>query len=397
LPAIERHYCAFEGAVKPLVDAANTDNWRHALNLLYINGSVMSFSQEVPLPALVGLEEAEQDVEMSMDLLQGKAKTALASLVSGLARLFVPKILSMLQKPEYVEAMRKDQQELTTALFASTIMPEVERSMSELTKIFVEAEGAFTISELIGISVFRDLCELRDRQIHAALAEDNYEEMVELLKNLNVIEPRLQVSVCPNCANYQFTISRYPPYSDECPKCGHMWTTATLYTLEPSLAKLKSENADLPVFASAYLRNKLAHEVPAWDIEIYPNAVVNVEGQKVEIDVYLPQFGIGLECKVFEDALAPMTRSRLGSIVGSVAQQVERLLATGIESVVVVTNLPGESARKLETELQKNIQQRGVKIKELKIVQGDVDVLIQTLDNLAGSIAKEVSVKLSKS
>jgi hypothetical protein len=117
--------------VKPLVEAANTDNWRHALNLLYINGLVMSFSQEVPLPALVGLKGAEQDVEMSMDLLQGKAKTALAPLVSSLARLFVPKILLMVQKTEFIEAMGKGQQELATTLFLSAIMPEVKRSMSE--------------------------------------------------------------------------------------------------------------------------------------------------------------------------------------------------------------------------------------------------------------------------
>jgi len=183
---------------------------------------------------------------------------------------------------------------------------------------------------------------------------------------------------------------------NECPKCGHRWTTATLFTLESSLAKLKSENADLPVFASAYLRNKLAYDVPAWDIEIYPNAVVNLEGQKVEIDVYLPQFGIGLECKVFEDALAPLTKNRLGSIVGDVAQKVERFLAAGIESVVVVTNLPAESARRLKAELEKSIQQKGVKIKDLEVVQGDVNALIQMLDRLSGNIAKKVSEKLSK-
>ena len=88
-------------------------------------------------------------------------------------------------------------------------------------------------------------------------------------------------------------------YPISCLQCCE-WVTATLYTLDPALAKLKSESADLAVFASAYLRNRLAYEAPTGDVEIYPNAVVNINGQQVEFDMYLPKFNIVLECKVFE-------------------------------------------------------------------------------------------------
>jgi len=393
LPTIVRDYRALEAAVKPLVDAANTENWRPALNLLYMNGSVMSFPQ-VSLPVLVGLNGAEEDVKMSMDLLQGKAKTALAPLVSNLARLFVPRILSMVQKTEFVDAVSKGQEESVMLLFVSNIGHEIESHMNELTKMFVE--GAFTLSELISIGVFKALCDLRKDQIRAGLSENEYDEMVELLIGLNVVEPRLQVSVCPLCANYQFTISRYSPYSDKCPKCGCEWTTATLYTLEPSLAKMKGENADLAVFASAYLRNRLTYSAPTEDVEVYPNAVTNVNDHEVEVDVYLPQFNIGLECKVFEDALAPLTKNRLGSIVGGLSRQVEGFSSIGIENVVVVTNLPQESAVRLGQELQKDVQQRSMKITNLVVVQGNVDALIQMLDTLSSSIAKQVGEKLSE-
>ncbi len=105
-----------------------------------------------------------------MDLLQGKAKTAFAPLASRLAKLLAPKILSMVQKAGVVDAAGKSE-ELATMLFVSGIMPELESLTSELTKIFVE--GAFTLSELIAIGVFKALCELRGGQIHAAFSRRN--------------------------------------------------------------------------------------------------------------------------------------------------------------------------------------------------------------------------------
>jgi len=87
------------------------------------------------------------------------------------------------------------------------------------------------------------------------------------------------------------------------------------------------------VFASAYLRNRLAYVAPTEDIEIHPNAVVDVNGQQVEVDVYLPQFSIVLECKVFEDSLAAQMLDKLSDgISQKVSEKLDKMVKSALKS-----------------------------------------------------------------
>jgi len=353
----------------------------------------MSISRETPLPVLVSLQGNVQSIDMSIDLLEGRTKTSIAVLLSQFMKAFMPKLLSTIKQARKVNTRKMSKEELLATLL-SKIMPELEAKRT-IEKII--SEGAFTLSELIAITVFKTLQNLREDQIHATSYHDNeYEEMLMLLKRLDIIKPRLQVSICPRCANYLLAISSYPPHSAICPKCRSEWVTITLYTIAPSLAKLKIENADLPVFISAYLKTKLMGKVFT-DIKIHPNAVLNINNKKAEIDVYIPEFNMAFECKVFENAGARLTRSRLHSIIDKLKFKIETFLKIGVNKIVIATNLPSKSSEILENILRDIITDKYMKDVDLKVIPGDEVTLIETLDNIINSLAEIISKKISKS
>ena len=76
------------------------------------------------------------------------------------------------------------------------------------------------------------------------------------------------------------------------------------------------------------------------DVKILPKAVVKSDdGVKFDVDVYIPEFSISIEYKVFEDPFAPMTQSRLDSVVGRIMWQIRNYFKIGIKRVIIVINL----------------------------------------------------------
>src|SRR5467141_912267 len=71
---VEKESSDLEPVVKPLIDLANTEHWRGALNVLYLNGGVLNFLEGTPVPVLISLRGTDEGVEEMIDLLMGKAK-----------------------------------------------------------------------------------------------------------------------------------------------------------------------------------------------------------------------------------------------------------------------------------------------------------------------------------
>lgn len=397
---IEKDSSALEPEIRPLIDAANTKEWKGALSILFLNGSVLEFSEEMKIPCLVSLTGPVEDLDRSIDLLMGRAKTNLTPLIVALARSFIPSILMVMRKTEMkVSSVEEESEETKVAMFVSGLLPELEKTKKRLTKAFVD--GASTLSEMLVVSVFKGLQEFRDSHIHAALDEEDYEDMIEGLQKLGVIQPKLQINLCPWCANYEFTISNYPSFSEICPKCGSEWVSELLYTFERSFDKIKSENMDLPLFISRYLRHQVSIQAPLADFEVYPSAVVLADRKeaplkRVELDVYLPQFRSGIECKVYEDAFAPMTKNRVGSIVGRLMEHVDKYLMLEINNVYFVTNLPESSAEKAQAALQSAIATQNLEQIKFEVIGGNVQSLLEWLDQMASSTARNFNVTLGR-
>lgn len=52
---IEKDSSALESEIRPLIDAANTKEWKAALNILFLNGSVLEFLRARALDIFLGI------------------------------------------------------------------------------------------------------------------------------------------------------------------------------------------------------------------------------------------------------------------------------------------------------------------------------------------------------
>lgn len=283
---------SLEAAISPFIDAANTKNWKHALNIFYLNGSVLEIPEGTGTPCLICLKGTIEGTEESIDLLIGRSQTRLMPLIIGILKMFLPKLIYSAKETLPETTVNSNEAQNTAALgkIAMDVMPELEKLQSTGPKLLLR--GAFSISDLIAAGVFKTLTEIRVAQTSCGIRETAYENMIDALLRLDVIEPILQVSICSKCTNYQLTISTYPTIKTTCPKCGENWTNQTIYMFKGQLGKIKAENKDLPLFISSYLKHKTSVSTIFGEIRIYPNAHIETQTSTnkeiVEIDVYLP-------------------------------------------------------------------------------------------------------------
>ncbi len=379
-----------EGTGRPLVDAAYAtgDLWQKALGVLYMNGSVMVLS-EISSTVLVSMSGKSEQATASLSLIQGKATTAIAPFAADVIRTFVPAITSLAQDRKFVDAAEKGEEEKVMGAIMTNFKGIFENF--DISKKLIQS--GFTFSDLIVVMIFQTLATFREQQIHVIAKEAEYEQLILLLTKLNLASPRLQVGICPNCANYQLVISSHSPFLDRCQHCGYQWVSITLYTLEDQFSRLKIRNSDLPLFISAYLRNKLSYLSGLQEVKIHPNAVVQVgRSKQEEIDVYLPRFQLAFECKVFRDPFGSYSGPHAGSIEGELRNKIAKLSKLGVTDVVIVTNLTDEATKKLTEEL---LSEEDVKVR-LNILSRNPLALVASLNAISSDIGEKISKTFSQ-
>jgi hypothetical protein len=386
LDRIVRDNSAFEDSLQPFVDAANAPGpvWKEALKLFYINGSVMVLS-EFSTPVFVSLHGGKpEDVANSLSLITGKATTGIIPFISSIMKTVLPIVTEFASNPDVTQAAEKDGEEAV-----AKIMIPIIKSFGQNFDIAKRLiQSGFTFSDFFAVGIFETLSKFRAGQVHVMTNDEEYEKIILLLRKLEVANPRLQVGVCPNCANYQLILSKHSHGSEHCQQCGYPWTTITLYTLEERFSKLKAQNLDLPIFISAYLRHRLAPLTAMQEVRIHPSAVLQVSKKKQEeIDVYLPEFKTAFECKVVRDPLGAFTGPHAGSLAGELKKKITSLTRLGVTNVIVVTNLPDESAKKLTEELLSDQQLKA----RVTVVPAQIQSLISTLDGLSDMVGQQIS------
>jgi hypothetical protein len=162
------------------------------------------------------------------------------------------------------------------------------------------------------------------------------------------------------------------------------------------LSKIKAENQDLPLFISSYLKQKTSISTIFGEIRIYPNAQVETQTtpnkENAEIDVYLPDFKIGIECKTQTDPTTPMTKDRLGGMTGDIVNKhIKKYANASIENIFIVTNLRQNQAQKLEMSLKTSTKDQNIDLKTLQVIPGNIEILMQFLDKLANKLAKRTT------
>jgi len=397
MPEIVKDSSSLEAAITPFIDAANTKSWKHALNILYLNGAVLEIPEGTGIPCLISQKGSMEGIEESIDLLTGRSQTRLMPLIMDIAKMFLPKLIYSAKEtlPETTENPDEAQNIAALGKIAMNMMPELEKLQTMGPKLLLR--GAFSISDLIAAGVFKTLTEMRTAQTSCGIKEKDYEHMIDALSKLDVIEPILQVSICPKCINYQLTISTCPTVRTTCPKCGENWTTQTIYMFNGQLSKIKAENQDLPLFISSYLKQKTSVSTLFGEIRIYPNAQVETQTaatnkETAEIDVYIPDFKIGIECKTQTDPTTPMTKDRLGGMTGDIVNKhIKKYANASIENIFIVTNLQQNQAQKLEKALKTSTKDQNIDLKTLQVIPGNIEILMQFLDKLANKLAKRTT------
>jgi hypothetical protein len=396
LSKIIRDSSSLETAITPFIDAANTKSWKHALNIFYLNGAVLEIPEGTGIPCLISQKGSIQGVEESIDLLLGKSQTKLQPLIIDIAKLFLPKLIYTTKEtpPKTTESTDETQKTAALTKIVTEMMPELEKLQTTGPKLILR--GAFSISDFIAAGIFKTLTEIRTAQTSCGIKETDYEHMIDALSKLDVIEPILQVSICPKCINYQLTISTCPTVRTTCPKCGENWTIQTIYVFKGQLSKIKAENQDLPLFISSYLKQKTSISTIFGEIRIYPNAQVETQTtpnkENAEIDVYLPDFKIGIECKTQTDPTTPMTKDRLGGMTGDIVNKhIKKYANASIENIFIVTNLRQNQAQKLEMSLKTSTKDQNIDLKTLQVIPGNIEILMQFLDKLANKLAKRTT------
>jgi len=393
---IIRESSNLEDAITPFIDAANTKSWKHGLNIFYLNGAVLEIPEGTGIPCLISQKGSMEGIEECIDLLVGKSQTKLMPLIIDIARLIIPKFFYSTKQIllETTENIDEPKKAAVLTKIITEMMPKFEKLQTVGPELLLR--GAFSISDLIAAGIFKALTEIRSAQTSCGIKETDYEHMIDALSRLDIIKPILQVSICPRCANYQLALSTSPIIKTTCPKCGENWTTQTIYMFKGQIGKIKARNQDLPLFISSYLKQKTSVSTIFGEIRIYPNAQVEIQTttskENVEIDVYLPDFRIGIECKTQTNPTTPMIKNRLGGMTGDIiSKHIKKYADCGIENIFIVTNLPQNQAQKLRKALQDSVKERRIKVKELHVISGNIEALLQFLDKIAEKITKRTT------
>lgn len=390
-PNAERDEVAF----RSLVDASHSSAWRRALNVLFVNGAVLELDHEIPVPVLIGMSGSEVGVPEFLELLKSRATSDVARIAGSFLERVVPPIVGVVQ-----ETGKKG--ELTEGAFVAGFVARFVGQRDKIESLVYghlagAIQGAVAISEGIGAFALETLREKLRGILTNVLRPDEYQGMLMALQKLQLIEPRLQASLCGGCGNYCLTISSNPQPVARCPKCGLEWLTLTLYVFHASIARFKTQNQDLPLFVSAYLRSKVARDMPIGSPKVFPLAHLgNRESTTVEVDVVVPDLRLGIECKEFEDANAPMTRPRLGKLTDELVAQIRSYLSVGIKKVLVATNLNARSAAKLGQALSKKLPELAGRDSGIEVTPGTPDALLARLDKIAEELAKGLGASLAK-
>jgi hypothetical protein len=392
--SIDENSASLESIMRPLLEAANTELWRDSLNVLYLSGQVMAFSESFQLPCLISARGPYDEINDTVDLLKGKNKVITSELGKEFIPIIIPWISSFFRNEDIRDSLDEEDQSKFISQLYNSYSKDITKMQDEILQVIIQ--GASSISEMIIIELNDSLLEYREKMIRSAFIEEEYEEMITSLVRLKLIEPRLQIAICPDCQNYHILLSKTPTVDYKCPNCGEEWASVTLFTVVPPLNDIMKNNSDLPLFISSYLRYKIFSINPKVTTKIYPLSKQVVNDKIFDIDVYLPDYQTGIECKVFEDAYAHMTSSRLNSIVGSLIPQVQRYFDFGIQNVIIITNLVESSKNALEKLLKKRLAENDY-LQSVEILHKDIDMLIKWLDEKAQGVTDQIMEDFAKS
>jgi hypothetical protein len=376
-----------EEAVKPLVNAFKVPRLSGACRILFVNGDSLSLSTEFSQIGLVLLQGSAHGNPQGGDLLVAESQGQLITILQHALPQFLQKFTEPIVSASLGIASIQDEK-LRESIFTAKIVETVktQQESQEFLKMLTRHIGGAIkpLAEMLVGSLYKFYL---DRQRNQRQVISEFDDVVNLLTRLGLLSPFLTLAICPACNNYESVFSRFTRFSPGCPKCGSRWPVLTVSEFPESFSNLKKMNHDLPVFISAYLKSK--SPLP---VNVLPNAEVELESGKAEIDVLILDTATGIECKCYTNNVA-VSESTIHSEAGKIKQQIDRYVALGLTRVVVITNYNDADTEKLRTRLKEELKQvKG--LSEWKLLGSDLAAFARLLDEESKRISDAQTARM---
>lgn len=377
-----------EAGIKPLLAALKVQKLSQACRVLFASGDALSLSTPLEQIGIVTLTGPREGNIEGADLITSESQLQLMEIGKQIVPPFVHSFGDSIVSAS-VEFASIQNEEERQSIVTAKIMDKVNSGDTKrlLKQITPYIGGAIKpVSELLVGILYKFLYDKhRDQQ----QAIPQFEEVVASMIRLGLTSPFLSLALCPSCNNYELVFSRSARSNSNCSKCGFAWPVLVLNELTPDFAFLKKKNADLPVFISAYLKSKSPFPVRA-----FPNAEFNLKAGKVEVDVFLPDTALGIECKCYANCVA-VTDSTISSEAGKTKKQIENYLKLGLTRIVVITNYSEPDTNKLRIAIKDQFGElEGVK--ELLVLGRDLDVFTKFLDQECEKLEQATNMSLQQ-
>ncbi len=383
-----------ESIIEPFLVASYSKSTMALLKLLFMPHSLFQASPEVygllVLPEVKG--EENKGYDLVKELIKSRTKYKLEKIFVPFMELMgkIVKEASVLVVVNVKEGEQLDEIEMSTKVmsFVTTKMKEYEK---EFPSIISRVAIPFLQSIMGGLSiVLADYILEKWRMLNKF--ESEYSDILSIMKKLGIVQPLLQIIVCPHCSLTSFTISDAIIDASYCPRCGKRPLIATLYILNENLAKLKQAHEDIVYFIATYLKYK--------SLEIYPLSIPTikvkhyVKGQ-FEVDVYVEELSYGIECKVF-DFVGAVTRERIENWLRELKLKIDSYASADVKHMLIVTNLEENITKVLKTRLNEYINEKGYNIKLDEILGANPEKLLEKLNDIAMKTSEAVQEKIKK-
>lgn len=383
-----RSDASLESAVKPLIAALKVKGLSEACRILFISGDTLALSSPLGQIGMVGVEgDGGRNVE-GADLLVSESEIELARIGKNVIPPIIQRFSDTIASAS-VDVTTIENDEQRQSIVTARIM---ERARSEDSiQLFRQLApylggGIKPVSEILVGLLYKFLYgKYEDQRQRIPWSE----EMIATMGRLGLTAPFLGIALCSSCNNYELAFSRSVRVMPNCPKCGSPWRVLVLNEFTQDFASLKVRNADLPVFVSAYLKSKLP--VP---VQVYADAEFVVDGERVEVDVYIPDTATGVECKCYSNCIA-VPDSTISSEAGKTKKQIENYLRLGLTRIVVVTNYNERDTNKLRISLKERL--RNLKgMTELVVLGNDLDAFVRFLDQESARVEQAWNARLQQ-
>lgn len=375
------HLASQESVVLPLVHAVGAKNWRTAAKILFVNSSILATSSNSSWLLLAKAASTPSGTQEVMELHTARGRAVIARLLRVVLPYFIPKMMDgcgeffkTVEDP--TKASKDDKRKFVAALIGNNLeSPEFEQFLKQFAP---SAPDVMNFCAAMVLEWIRGKTELQ----HRVVGQD-HQLMVDQLVKLELAQPWLRASVCQSCLGQEVALSNYHASSELCGKCGKPWFLGEVFLLRPEFEAVKKQNQDLPLFMASYIRQSSLGEV-----EIYPEALVDTGMERIQVDVLVPEFHIGMECKVYADNHV-VTNQKTQSIAGDLARHARGYAKAAIREYWACTNLSEGHAGEVEQALKRELSTDASAPTNVKVLPGSLETLLAHLDGLIQRLAEK--------